>query len=147
MARAKIHLSRILLEILWGLGIPIPLRNAQTKGWFGEWLAKDYLVQKNFTILARNWHSPFDERREIDLVAMDGDCLVFIEVRARSESALNSGYFSLTHKKKKSLLNAFKDYLRKHDGQYPFYRFDVTEVDLETSWGKVFHHQNVSLFP
>ena len=147
MALAKIQYHRRVLEYLWRLGIKVPLRNTRVKGWFGEWIARDYLISKKFKIIHKNWHSPYDVRKEIDLIAMDDECLVFIEVRARSQSAINSGYFSLNHRKRKSLLCAFNDFLKKHDGQFPIYRFDVTEVDLGPCWGKVFHHENISLFP
>ncbi len=147
MALAKIHFHRIIFEFLWGLRIKVPLHDTQVKGWFGEWLAKDYLIGKKFKIIQKNWHSPYDFRKEIDLIAMNDECLVFIEVRARSQSAINSGYFSLNYRKRKSLLGAFNDFLKEHDGAYPIYRFDVIEVDLGSHWGKVFHHENVSLFP
>ena len=48
----------------------------------GECWAADYLVrEKGFVILARNWRH---RQKEIDIVAQDGDTLVFVEVKTRS---------------------------------------------------------------
>jgi len=50
----------------------------------GEAAAADFLRRRHgFAIVARNWRSPRDRRHEIDLVARDGDVLVFVEVKAR----------------------------------------------------------------
>ena len=50
-------------------------------GQFGEQAASDYLEQKGYKILDRNWRHG---RAEIDIVAMDGVTLVFAEVKTRS---------------------------------------------------------------
>ena len=97
-------LSRTLCELIWFLGGSLPLRNNQTRGWYGEWLARRYLRRKKLSVLKKNWRSSQDARREIDLVCLDGECLVFVEVRARSASSLNSGYYSINYQKKKYLI-------------------------------------------
>jgi len=129
------------------MSIPIPLKDSQIRGWYGEWLAYEHLRKKKFEILQRNWTSPKDRRREIDLILKDQACLVFVEVRARSRGAINSGYHSITSKKRKALLCACKDFLKVTDERFQTYRFDVIEVDLGDSEVEVFHHENVSLFP
>lgn len=52
----------------------------QTTGKFGEDMAADYLEGRGFTILARNWRSG---HYELDIVALDGDGIHFVEVRTR----------------------------------------------------------------
>jgi putative endonuclease len=147
MALKKAGLFRILCELIWFLGGSLPLRNNQTRGWYGEWLARRYLKRKNLSVLKKNWRSPQDARREIDLVCLDGECLVFVEVRARSESSLNSGYYSINNQKKNTLLRGCLDFLNQNKDRYNTYRFDVVEIDLAESHNKLFHHENVSLFP
>ena len=88
-----------------------------------------------------------DRRREIDLILKDQNCLVFVEVRARSREGLNSGYHSITSKKKKAILSACKDFFKFSAQTFKTYRFDVIEVDLSDTDGELFHHENVSLFP
>ena len=147
MALKIAGLSRTLCELIWFLGGSLPLRNNQTRGWYGEWLARRYLRRKNMSVLKKNWRSPQDARREIDLVCLDGECLVFVEVRARSASSLNSGYYSINNQKKNTLLRGCLDFLNQNKDRYNTYRFDVVEIDLAESHNKLFHHENVSLFP
>ncbi len=52
-------------------------------GTYGEALAARYLRERGLTVLARNWRC---EVGEIDIVALDGDCLVVCEVKTRRGS-------------------------------------------------------------
>ncbi len=116
-------------------------------GKYGEYLAVQLLKSSKYKIIHQNWTSSLDHRREIDLIAMDDEVLVFIEVRSRATKSLQSGYESINQRKKSVLEQASKDYLRKN--AYPHYRFDVIEVDLNYSINQadlIFHHKNVSLF-
>lgn len=56
------------------------MNSRQITGKFGEDLAVDYLEGKGFSILARNWRSG---HYELDIVALDGDGIHFVEVRTR----------------------------------------------------------------
>jgi len=49
-------------------------------GAFGEGLAARFLVDRGMTIVDRNWRC---SHGELDLIARDGDCLVFCEVKTR----------------------------------------------------------------
>jgi putative endonuclease len=53
---------------------------ANAVGAYGERLAARYLVESGMQILDRNWRC---DQGEIDIVAMDGACLVIIEVKTR----------------------------------------------------------------
>ena len=46
----------------------------------GEQIAEKFLLNKGYTILHKNWRSG---RKEIDIIAMDGHLLVFVEVKTR----------------------------------------------------------------
>lgn len=50
-------------------------------GFFGEGRAVRYLKKNGYKIVARNYRTPFGE---VDIVASKGDCLAFVEVKARS---------------------------------------------------------------
>ena len=147
MALKTIRFRRSFLEFIWQLGMPVKLESNQVKGWYGEWLAYRFLKKKSYQILEKNWRSPYNQNREIDLIALDMECLVFVEVRARSLQAINHGFYSIGSQKKKVLLVACRDFLRRQHGKFISYRFDVVEVDLSQTGGEVFHHENVSLFP
>ena len=147
MAINKTLALRTLHELIWALKIPTFLKDNRVRGWYGEWLARKHLRRKKLIILHRNWQSPLDARREIDLIVRDKESLVFIEVRARSTNSLNTGYHSLNRKKRQAITSACRDFLRMGYQKFPHFRFDVIEVDLGQEGNQIFHHENVSLFP
>lgn len=51
------------------------------KGFFYEGIAAEYLKKKGYRIIARNYYTRFGE---LDLIARDGDYLVFVEVKYRA---------------------------------------------------------------
>ena len=55
----------------------------QALGAIGEATAADYLVDKGWTLLEQNYHF---EKNEVDLVAYDGFCIVFVEVKTRQST-------------------------------------------------------------
>lgn len=116
----------------------------------GERAAEAFLrTQRGFTIIARNWRSPRDRRDEIDLVARDGEALVFVEVKARAAGALVPGYYAVDTRKKQVLKRACTAYLARLAEKPRTFRLDVVEVELAASPGaepRVRHFENVALF-
>ena len=115
----------------------------------GEQAAADFLqARQGFAIVTRNWRSPRDQRDEIDLVCRDGDVLVFVEVKARAEGALVSGYHAVDERKKRVLRRAVHAYLAGLTPPPRTFRFDVAEVTLSGRLpSQVRHFENVPLFP
>lgn len=134
-----------LLKMLW------PGSRPENSGEPGEALAADWLQrERGFAIVARNWRSPRDRREEIDLVARDGDVLVFVEVKTRSAAALVKGYHAVDARKKKVLLNAISAYLARLPEKPATHRFDIVEVEVPPgglAHAEVRHFENVPLFP
>lgn len=125
-----------------------PTANAAA-GAAGESAAADYLrARHGFSIVTRNWRSPRDRRDEIDLVCRDGEVLVFVEVKARAEGALVSGFESVNERKKRALRRAVHAYLGALNPAPRTFRFDVAEVTLSGRLpAQVMHYENVPLFP
>ena len=77
----------------WGIRLrrlPEESTRAQ-RGTFGEDPAADHCRRVlGYREIVRNWRY---KRDEIDLICQDGEVLVFVEVRARSEAALVSGFY------------------------------------------------------
>lgn len=127
-------------------------RNANARaGLEGERLAAAFLKKNSgFKIIARNWRSPRDRRDEIDLVCRDGEVLVFVEVKTRAGDALVSGYHAVDKAKKRVMLRACTDYLRRlgERNQPPTYRFDIVEVQRAVAGDEpvVRHYENIPLF-
>jgi putative endonuclease len=125
-----------------------PTANAAA-GARGEQAAADYLKARHgFAIVTRNWRNPLDRRQEIDLVCRDRDVLVFVEVKARAEGALVSGYDAVTQRKRRALRRAVHAYLGALNPPPRTFRFDVAEVTLSDRLPvQVLHFENVPLFP
>ena len=62
---------------------------------------------------------------EIDLVALDGSCIVFIEVKTRRSTAAGRPDEAITHDKQKRLTRAALAYLKRHRRLEQSARFDV----------------------
>lgn len=77
-------------------------------GRWGEQIAAEYLEKKGFRIIAR--HFQF-HHAEIDLIARDGDYLVFIEVKTRSSDDFGCPEEAVTERKKAHLRRAAEGYL------------------------------------
>jgi len=115
----------------------------------GERLAAAWLRrERGFRIVARNWRSPRDRRDELDLVARDGEVLVFVEVKTRAPGALVTGYHAVDARKKAVMRRAIEAYLTGLRTKPRTVRFDVVEVTLASGAAapEVRHFSNVTLF-
>jgi putative endonuclease len=90
-----------------------------------EALAADFLAARGMTILERNFR-----RRcgELDLVAQDGDTLVFVEVRLRTRDDYGGAAASITARKRSRMAAAAGLYLARLRGAPPC-RFDAVLLD------------------
>ena len=91
-------------------------------GQAGESAAEEYLRRKGYRILARNLHSPLGE---LDLVAEDGQVLVFVEVKARRTDAFGGAIHAVHHRKQEKLIQLAAQYLARHHIKDRLCRFDV----------------------
>lgn len=117
----------------------------EERGQYGEDLAADYCKKElGYKLVIRNWSH---KRDEIDIICRDGEVLVFIEVRARADTALVSGFYSVDSRKKKALLRVSKSYLAQLQNPPKHFRFDIIDVALTNGGrGEVRHYANVPLF-
>lgn len=124
-------------------------RTTAENGRRGEEAAAAFLVRRHgFQVVARNWRSPRDRRDEIDLVARDGEVLVFVEVKARAARALVRGHEAVDARKKRALRRAVHAYLTALSAPPRTFRFDVVEVALDERLpAQCLHFANVPLFP
>jgi putative endonuclease len=95
-------------------------------GQFGEQKAAEFLEQKGYKILDRNWRY---KRAEIDIVAMDGVTLVFGEVKTRSSDLFERPESAVDEKKRRLLTRAAVAYMRKIGHEWAI-RFDILAVIL-----------------
>jgi putative endonuclease len=97
------------------------------RGTLGERAAKAYLKRHGLKFLTANFRS---ERGEIDLVFRDGDCLVFVEVKARSSEDWTRPAAAVDARKRRLLSQTALDYLRLLRNPAVKVRFDIVEVLL-----------------
>ena len=91
----------------------------------GEAIAERLVRSLGMVVLCRNYEGP---RGEIDLVALDGSQLCFIEVKARKPRSNSRPADAVTLKKKWALVQTARHYLRQLNQPKLTYRFDVVEV-------------------
>lgn len=97
-------------------------------GRLGETIAAEALEGAGLRIVARN--ARFAEG-EIDLVATEGDTLVFVEVRTRRGDSFGSPEESLTARKRERLARAAQRYLHEHGHDAVDWRIDLVAVELD----------------
>lgn len=97
--------------------------NITSIGLFGEWKAEHFLKKQGMRIAARRFRTP---NGEIDLIAKDGETLVFVEVKYRPTGHIGDGAAAIDGKKKKHLRFAANYYLQAHPAAA--FRFDVVEI-------------------
>ena len=90
----------------------------------GEDLAAEYLANRGFDILHRNWrHSHY----EIDIIALNLRMLHFIEVKTRSSTTFGHPEQAVTKKKLQHLLKAADAFLLMHP-EYRMVQFDILSI-------------------
>jgi putative endonuclease len=92
----------------------------------GEQLAVEYLENKNYKIIDRNVNYP--NVGEIDIIAMDGQILVFVEVRTRADNAFGHPLETLNKAKQNKIVKSSKRYLMQNKIKASSYRYDVIAI-------------------
>jgi putative endonuclease len=95
--------------------------NENNAGLDAEKLAATFLANHGLKLVAQNYHCRFGE---IDLIMKDGQSLVFIEVRLRSNSQFGSAAASITPQKQQKLSLTAQHYLQQSNDKSAC-RFDV----------------------
>jgi len=94
-------------------------------GRLGEAQAEKFLKKAGLKIIARNVQVGYDE---LDLIAMQGDTLIFVEVKTRASEAFGRPAAAVNRAKRKKLSRAAMHFLKKRKLRPPYIRFDVVEV-------------------
>ena len=93
-------------------------------GKWGEQAAIDYLLQRGYDILERDWKSG---HRDLDIIAMDGDTLVFVEVKTRSNRDYMDPVEAVGYQKIRNLQQAANHYVKYRHADCDI-RFDIISV-------------------
>ena len=96
-------------------------------GQVGEELAARFLGEQGYEIVERNFRCPAGE---IDIVAKEGECLIFVEVRTRRGRALGTPEESVNPRKQRKLIELGQTYLNTRELGEIDWRIDVVAVEL-----------------
>ena len=91
----------------------------------GEQLAERYLKRRGFRIVARNFRAA---GAEIDLVAMDGETLVFIEVKRRIGTSAGTPGEAVDARKQEQIRRAARIFVGRYRANDHRMRFDVVAI-------------------
>ena len=96
----------------------------------GEQLAMKYLLRLGFEIVELNYRFGHGE---IDIVARDGETLVFCEVKTRYNDEFGPPEFALTPRKQQQIRKVAHGYLYEHSIENQECRFDVVTVRMQVT--------------
>ena len=97
----------------------------QILGKWGEELAIDYMISQGYEIVASNYRAKCGE---VDIVAAQGDTIVFCEVKTRTSLRYGTPASSITREKRNHIMGVAQSFLR--DGEWEDFspRFDIIEI-------------------
>lgn len=116
--------------------------------WFGKLLgdqgertAVRFLKQQGYSILARQYRTDLGE---IDIIALDGETIVFIEVKTRKSNAKGEPFEAVTRHKQSQLTRLACSFLKKQQMLKQPARFDIISIlwCSESSTPEIQHFQN-----
>ena len=113
----------------------------QSLGRWGENIAANFLEDQGYLIIDRNCRTPYGE---IDLVAHDGDVIVFVEVKTRASYAFGFPEESITSQKREHLISAAQAILQEMSNHSNIWRIDVIAIRKEKSFNQpeITHFKN-----
>ena len=95
---------------------------------FGNWgedAAAEYLEQKGYRIIERNYTCRYGE---IDIIAQNPEGLAFVEVKSRRSLKFGRPALAVTREKQNKIRKSAFSFLRNRKAYYRHIRFDVIEV-------------------
>lgn len=97
----------------------------QAVGAYGERRAVQHLIEAGLRVVARNWRCALGE---VDIIAWDGETLVFCEVKTRRGASFGTPAEAVVAAKARRLRRLAAQWLETHDAHPREVRFDVIEV-------------------
>jgi putative endonuclease len=122
-----------------------PRRNASNRqqlGQLGEALAARYLCRQGYRIIAERWRPQGKLRGELDLIALDGDQVVFVEVKTRQGTGFGRPEEAVGWQKQRQLIRLAQAWLAQQGRPASTYRIDVIAVLLVGRQARIRHLTN-----
>ena len=93
----------------------------------GEDLAHRYLRNAGFMVVARNYR-PSEGDAEVDIIARDGDTVVFVEVKSRTSADFGTPERAIGVEKQKHIVRAARSYATRAGITWSQVRFDTISI-------------------
>jgi putative endonuclease len=114
------------------------LKHNQRLGRWGERVAAEYLTRRGIEIVERNVRTPYGE---IDIVASQGEIILFIEVKTRSTDRMGLPEESITTRKREHMIACAEHYAMEHEIDH--WQIDVISIEGKPgSEPKITYFQN-----
>ncbi len=97
----------------------------QDLGRWGEAVAAAFLRKQGYRIVEQNFTCPLGE---IDIVARQGERLVFVEVKTKAVAGILPPRYSVDRSKQRQIVRVSRWYLKEKKASRARCRFDVVEV-------------------
>jgi putative endonuclease len=108
-------------------------------GQFGEDLACGELERRGYVILARRYRQ---HGSDLDIIARDGQTIVFVEVKAREGHEYGDAGEAVTRRKRSRMTQLAVDYLARNSLNDCPCRFDVVSIHIENERPVIEVYQN-----
>ena len=108
----------------------------------GEQLAVNYLINKGYKIVERNWRF---QKAEIDIIATKDKTLISVEVKTRSTNDFGSPQDFVNKKKIKLMVSAMNEYILNKDLDIEL-RFDIIAITKDKSSFDIEHFKDAFLY-
>ena len=113
----------------------VPIKQSISLGERGEALAADFLIKNGYRLIVANFKVPVGRNSkgvqvtgEIDLIALDGETLCFVEVKTRRSDEFTPIITAVDIRKQRQITRTAKVYRRIFGVREMEYRFDVVTV-------------------
>lgn len=114
--------------------------NTRRFGFIGEKIAQSYLCKNGYEILEINFYS---KKGEIDIIAQKNNCIVFVEVKTRSNFKYGTPAMAVNSTKMKHIKYAAKVFLKLNQYKEYMIRFDVIEILIKEGKCKINHIKDI----
>ena len=109
----------------------------------GEDIACKYLEKSGYKIIERNYH--YSKNSEIDIIALDKDCVVFLEVKTRSNMNYGHPFEAINKQKLQKIRSAAIKFMSENELDSKSCRIDgIAIVGLESP--TIEHIKNLEIY-
>jgi putative endonuclease len=113
------------------------MKSTSTLGQRGELIAEAFLRARGYVTVELNWHCVYGE---IDIVAKDGETLVFVEVKSRRANDTEPAFESIGTRKRQRMIAAAYEYLAARSLDEADWRIDVVAVAMRHGQQPIVEH-------